>query len=83
MTDNTCAYISSHLMQTFITGRFTYHDRGISENIRLYGEVNAPDVPLEIITTRIALFHGDEDLTANPNDITMLKTRLKSELILI
>ena len=70
-------------MQAFITGTFSYHNRGVSENRVLYGQDTAPEVPLEKITTKIGLFYGDSDFLAHPKDIAMLQSKMKGNICLL
>ena len=81
VVDNSGAWLWSHLLQTFITTRFSYHDRGEIENMKLYGVKTAPDVPLQKITNKVCIIHGTEDFAGNPKAIQLLKTKMKSKFL--
>jgi hypothetical protein len=81
--EQTNAYIISHYTQFWMTGKFGFHDRGRENNVKLYGEVYAPEIDLSILEndwqneTRFALLNGDDDFFASERDVERLKESIK------
>ena len=64
----------SHYIQLILTRKFIYHNRNERQNIKLYNEVEPPEIPLEkIANEKIILLKGDSDGTADQVDVDHLK----------
>lgn len=47
------------------------YDYGFSKNFAVYGQKEAPDYNLELIRTKLYMYHGADDQLSNDDDIDM------------
>jgi len=70
VTDGTSTKNLQHGFQAMDTNRFAYYNYSDPNTNRdLYGQVDAPDIPLWNITNKIALYYGSHDTLVTPYDI--------------
>ncbi|XP_053594558.1 uncharacterized protein LOC103571606 [Microplitis demolitor] len=70
-----------HFGQGFINpGHFRAFDYGENndKNLKLYNSLIPPDYQLEKITTPIALYSSDNDWLATPEDVDLLRSKLRN-----
>lgn len=79
----TSAWNLLHFMQGIKSQKFAKFDMGSSrDNLARYGTMEPPEYPLEKITNPyIALFSSLNDWMASPQDVMLLKTRLRVPLV--
>jgi len=66
-----------HIAQVVHYKKYLWHDFGsIAENIQHYGQAIPPEYDMKKITTKVALFYGDNDLLADKKDVAWLATQL-------
>jgi len=70
-----------HLSQLYLSKKFQKHDYGKEENLRRYNQTTPPEYDLSKITTQVALFWGDNDYLADPEDVDWLSHQLKNMVL--
>jgi lysosomal acid lipase/cholesteryl ester hydrolase len=58
--------------------RFNYGER---ENLKRYGTIEPPAIPLEDLKIPVALVSGSLDLLAEPTDVAWLAERISSAVV--
>jgi len=71
----------NHFLQILSSGNFQRPDRGPTENKKRYGQMIPPMYDLDSITTKVALFWGENDLLADPTDVSWTAQRLKNVVL--
>ena len=62
-----------HYGQIIEAGRFQRYDYGADENMKRYGSETPPEYDLSKIKVKTALFTGDVDTLADPEDVEWLE----------
>ncbi|XP_033210201.1 lipase 3-like [Belonocnema kinseyi] len=65
-----------YALGTYNPGTFRLFDYGPVRNLQLYNSITPPDYPLENVNFPFAIYHGLNDLLADPKDVDLLKGRL-------
>lgn len=71
-----------HYAQVFRAKNLIRFDYGKEENMAKYGQVDPPAYPLEKIRAPFAIFQGEGDIFADPQDVDDLAERLQDVLVL-
>ena len=58
--------------------QFNYGER---DNIKIYGSVEPPKIPLENFKVPVALIQGDTDRLADPTDVEWLNSQIESHVV--
>ncbi|XP_076324164.1 gastric triacylglycerol lipase-like [Tachypleus tridentatus] len=66
-----------HFAQLVNSKKLLKYDYGKNKNMKKYNQTTPPEYFIENITTPVALFWGQDDWFADPDDIAMLQPRLK------
>ncbi|XP_061386641.1 lipase 3-like [Musca vetustissima] len=63
-----------HLVQAYVSGRFTPYDYGVEGNLRRYNRTSPPDYPLANIKPRfpLNLYYSDNDVLSAREDVEKL-----------
>jgi lysosomal acid lipase/cholesteryl ester hydrolase len=69
-----------HFAQIINSGNFQKFDYGAEGNVEKYGKLTPPIYDLTKITTKVALFWGENDLFADKDDVAKLAEDLKDVL---
>ncbi|XP_053202994.1 gastric triacylglycerol lipase-like [Panonychus citri] len=70
-----------HFCQMINQRSFSRFDLGLKNNLRKYGSPHPPEYPLDKInSTHIAFLYSSNDLLADPQDVSLLKSLLKVPL---
>ena len=80
MAENVPARESTHLSQMIFEG-FNLFDYGPEENMERYGKEDPPRVPVEDITTPVAMFVSQRDSYTPPESTQALAEALGSNLV--
>ncbi|KAH7430467.1 hypothetical protein KP509_09G101200 [Ceratopteris richardii] len=76
-TQDTSTKNLRHLAQLYRRGTFAKFDYGADENMRRYGVSFAPDYDLSKVPTgKMLIIHGEKDVLADVDDVSMLKEQL-------
>lgn len=62
-------------------GRYSLYDYGTRKNNKLYGTDDAPLVPIENLDIPVALFSGDLDRLADPEDVAFISEKLGDKVV--
>lgn len=62
-----------HYAQIINSGRFQRFDYGVKENLKRYGSKTPPEYDLSKIKVKTALYSGDVDKLADPQDVQWLE----------
>ncbi|XP_037086521.1 lipase 3-like isoform X2 [Pollicipes pollicipes] len=65
-----------HYAQEINAKAFVHFDWGKDENMRRYGQATPPEYSLNKVTCPVSLFWSDNDLLADPQDVTWLAEEL-------
>ncbi|KAH7933680.1 hypothetical protein HPB49_015629 [Dermacentor silvarum] len=71
-----------HYAQVFRAKNLIRFDYGKEENMAKYGQADPPAYPLEKIRAPFAIFQGEGDIFADPQDVDDLAERLQDVLVL-
>ena len=78
------SYAVSHYAQLYVENDFIYHNRGETQNMYLYDQIEPPKIPLEKVTnTKMILFQGSLDMSSDQDDMRRLINTLKGKKLLI
>jgi pimeloyl-ACP methyl ester carboxylesterase len=58
--------------------QFNYGER---DNVKIYGSVEPPKIPLENFKVPVALIQGDTDRLADPTDVEWLNSQISSHVV--
>jgi len=72
----TSTWAMIHYAQEIDVGRFRHCDWGAAENYDRYGQDTPPDYDVSLVTVPTALFWGQNDLLADPQDVEILSYSL-------
>lgn len=61
-----------HYSQSYVSGKFRKLDRGVKENMRLYGSILPPEYELNKTTAPVALYYGESDSYVDAEDVKIL-----------
>ncbi|XP_046662334.1 gastric triacylglycerol lipase-like [Homalodisca vitripennis] len=70
-----------HLTQIFRSKNFAQFDYGKKQNYEIYNDKNAPDYPLDKVTSPVALFYSDQDAFVDESSIERLTRALPNVVI--
>lgn len=62
-------------------GRYALYDYGKRQNNKIYGTDEAPLVPIENLNIPVALFSGDLDHLADPQDVEFISQKLGDKVV--
>ena len=60
---------------------YTLYDYGPTENMQIYGQKDAPQVPIENYNIPTAMMSGDEDSMADPKDVEWITQTLGDKVV--
>ncbi|KPJ14387.1 Lipase 1 [Papilio machaon] len=69
-----------HYGQLVQNGRFCRYDRGVKDNLMIYGSKLPPDYDLSVITVPIVLYYSENDWLCDQRDVEILKRHLKVKI---
>ena len=67
--------------QDVVSEGFRQFNYGEVDNLKLYGSIEPPQVPLQNLSIPTALFQGSLDRLANPTDVEWLATQIPDALV--
>ena len=67
--------------QMINSGRYALYDYGKRQNKKIYGTDEAPLVPIENLDIPVALFSGDLDRLADPQDVEFISQKLGDKVV--
>uniref|UniRef100_A0A1B6GJH8 Lipase n=1 Tax=Cuerna arida TaxID=1464854 RepID=A0A1B6GJH8_9HEMI len=70
-----------HLTQIFRSKNFAQFDYGKKQNYEIYNDKDAPDYPLDKVTSPVALFYSDQDAFVDDSSIERLTRALPNVVI--
>ena len=77
----TSAWNLVHFCQMITQKSFARFDLGLKNNLRKYGSPHPPEYPLgNINSTHIAFLYSSNDLLADPQDVSLLKSLIKGKI---